>query len=632
MYKMLNENHTRHSNSVCIHQLFEYQVNETPDCVAVSFEDNSLTYCQLNQKANKLANWLIRLGLGPGDNIGVCIDRSIEMVIGIVAVLKAGCAYVPIDPSYPATRINHILSDAELSIVLTDFICQEKIDNKYQMILLDKIFNELELLNIGEKDPEVVDLNPSDLAYIIYTSGSTGRPKGVMIEHNALVNRIEWMRDQYGCDQSDAVLQKTSFSFDVSVWEFFLPLISGARIVLAKPDGHKDPVYLVNVIKKNRVTKVHFVPSMLNAMLTAVNLSECSSLKQIFCSGEALKPSFVDKFFTQGNLAELHNLYGPTEATIDVSYWKCSVADAAKNSVPIGHAIHNTQLYILDEHLNLAPLMQPGELYIGGAGLARGYINLPELTSEKFIDNPISPAMSKKLYKTGDLCQYLIDGGIEFIGRIDEQVKIKGYRIELGEVEAALSSHPNVDDAAVVVKELRLDHSVLIAYVICKEIMKQSELNDYLKSILPSYMLPVEINFLTSFPVTASGKLDKNSLKKISYSGQDGAMSDISFLQQNVLEIWKTILEFDGIGIDDDLFSVGGDSISAIQIISAVNKEFGCDIYLEQIFSSQLFSVRWLSELIEAYQISLLGEEEYYSLINQINEMSESEIAELLRN
>jgi len=631
-----NDTDAPYSDQLCIHQLFEAQVNKTPDAVAVVYDGQQLSYQDLNQRANQLAHYLIDEGVAADSLVGICLERSFDMVIGILGIMKAGGAYVPLDPDYPRARLEFMMEDAKLNIVLTQLHHEKKINGgENRSVHLDNPNTVLMLNGYSKKNPNIKELGlvPSSLAYVIYTSGSTGEPKGVMVEHQGLVNRIEWMSTQYGCDYSDVVLQKTPFSFDVSVWEFFLPLINGASVVLARPAGHRDPIYLSKLIQDNAVTKLHFVPSMLNAILASTKMTECKSLKQVFCSGEALSPNCVDLFFRQDIGAELHNLYGPTEASIDVSYWACSAKDAKLSNVPIGKPIDNIQLYILDPQLQLASLGAEGELYIGGVGLARGYLNRPELTAEKFISNPFSDDLNHRLYKTGDLCRYLPDGNIEFIERVDYQVKIRGFRIELGEIENTLIKHPGVRDAVVLSKDLPAEGKCLVAYVVCNSEPMISELREHLGKSLPDYMIPSAFVILSEMPLTINGKIDRQALllKELhNASNINQRLTEMSFLQGEVYKIWSQILAHDDFDVDDDIYEVGGDSIAAVQVFTAIDSEFGVSIDWEELFSSEHFSIRWLASLIEKYQVNLLGEDEYSTLLNQIDGMSDEEVARLL--
>ena len=464
----------------CIHEFFEEQVVRQPDAVAVVFEHQSLSYRELNRRANQLAHFLVHeKGVKPDALVGICIERSLAMVVAIVAILKAGGAYVPLDPDYPTARLAYMLEDANLTTVLThrhllettpvkpaQALCLD--DPSVLQMLANQTTSNIPLGRLG--------LTSHHLAYVIYTSGSTGNPKGVMNEHRGLVNRIDWMHRHYGCCPDDRILQKTPFSFDVSVWEFVWPLLAGARIVLAKPEGHKDPQYLTQLIGEQGITKLHFVPSMLGSMLSIGDLAACHSLRQVFCSGEALALNHVAQFQAKCPWAQLHNLYGPTEAAIDVSYFDCALTHEGLTSVPIGKPISNIQLHVMTDDLvqggsgALAPQGVAAELHIGGIGLARGYLNRPELTAEKFIANPFhdasDPASSERLYKTGDLVRWMRDGNLEYLGRIDHQVKIRGFRIELGEIEFALSQQPGIKETVVLAKTMADGDKRLVAYCV----------------------------------------------------------------------------------------------------------------------------------------------------------------------
>ena len=450
----------------CVHQLFEAQVERTPDAVALVFEGTRVTYRELNLRTNQLARYLHKLGVGPETLVGICTERSLEMVVGLLGILKAGGAYVPLDPEYPQDRLAFMLEDADVPVLLTQGRLAKGIpEHKARVIQLDADWPVI----AGENGENLESAETaSNLAYVIYTSGSTGRPKGVMNEHVAIVNRLLWMQDVYQIGPTDVVLQKTPFSFDVSVWEFFWPLMTGACLVLAVPGGHRNSAYLADLIAREKVTTLHFVPSMLNVFLQEKGLeSSCASLKRVICSGEALSIELQDRFFFRLS-AELHNLYGPTEAAVDVSYWACQ-RDSDLRTVPIGRPIANIQMYILDPRLEPVPVGVAGELHIGGICLARGYLNRPELTAEKFVRDPFSQAPEARLYKTGDLARYRSDGAIEYLGRLDFQIKLRGYRIELGEIELVLKLHLGVRDAVVIVREDVPGDGRLVAYVIPDE-------------------------------------------------------------------------------------------------------------------------------------------------------------------
>jgi amino acid adenylation domain-containing protein len=492
-----------------LHRLIESQVARAPHNVAVVFEEEQLTYDELNRRANRLAHYLISVGARPETPVGVLMDRSADMVVGLLAVLKAGAPYLPLDPDYPDERLNFMLKDGQASLVLTQERWLPRISAPAVLVVrVDNI--EGALRYFPEENPDV-PAAPENSAYVIYTSGSTGAPKGAINTHAGICNRLLWMQDEYRLTEADCVLQKTPFSFDVSVWEFFWPLLVGARLIVARPGGHQDPAYLIRLIKEQDVSIAHFVPSMLRVLLEQPGLEACGSLKRVICSGEAL-PFQLQQYFFARLRAELHNLYGPTEAAVDVTFWRCDPRDE-RQVVPIGRPISNTQIYLLDESCDLAPIGSEGELYIAGANLARGYLNQPGLTAAKFIPNPFGEG-GARLYKTGDIARYLTDGGIEFLGRIDHQVKLRGCRIELGEIEAVLSSHPVVREAVVTVEAASGGNHRLTAYVTPARgsAPTVAELRSFLRSKLPAYMAPNDFIILSALPIGANGKLDRRKL------------------------------------------------------------------------------------------------------------------------
>ncbi|MDF5729956.1 MAG: amino acid adenylation domain-containing protein [Rhizonema sp. PD38] len=544
-----------------------------------------MTYLQLNTRANQLAHHLQTLGVGPEVLVGICVERSVEMVVGLLGILKAGGAYVPLDPNYPLERLSYMLADSGVEVLLTQQRLLSSLpSHTTQVVCLDTDWGTIEQqcgdnLNAG--------LNSDNLAYVIYTSGSTGQPKGVMNTHQGIYNRLLWMQQSYQLTSSDRVVQKTPFSFDVSVWEFFWPLLTGARIVVAQPEGHKDSTYLVNLISTQQITTIHFVPSMLQVFLTEPNLENCSSLKRVFCSGEALPFELTQRFFSKLE-CELHNLYGPTEAAIDVTFWPC-LPQQNVQIVPIGRPINNTQIYILDKYLQPVPIGVPGELYIGGDGLARGYLNRPELTIEKFISNPFSNSKSKRLYKTGDLARYLTDSNIEYLGRIDNQVKIRGFRIELGEIEAVLNTHPHIQQAVVIATEDISGHKRLVAYVVSRdESLTTNQLRELLFSKLPEYMVPSAFVMLDTLPLTPNGKIDRLALPAPDgeITREHEYVAPRTAIEEIFTKIWQKLLLKEKVSINDNFFEIGGDSILSIQVVSRA-KNSGIQITPKQIFLYQ---------------------------------------------
>ncbi len=571
----------------CIHQLFEEQVERTPDAVAVVFEDRQLTYRELNQRANQLARHLNKLGIKPDVLVGICVERSLEMVVGVLGILKAGGAYVPLDPANPPERLAFMLSDARVPVLLTQSLLIEKLPlQSTQVICLDTDWQAI--AQQPQSNPNS-DVSTDNLVYVIYTSGSTGIPKGAMNTHQGISNRLLWMQDAYQLTPQDRVLQKTPFSFDVSVWEFFWPLLNGARLIVAQPGGHQDTAYLVKLIAREKITTLHFVPSMLQIFLEESGIETLTSIQRVICSGEVLSLELQKRFFARLK-AELHNLYGPTEAAIDVTFWQCQ-RQSNLPFVPIGRAIANTQIYLLDSEGQPVPIGIPGELHIGGEGLARGYLDRPELTAEKFIPHPFSNKPGTHLYKTGDLARYLPNGEIEYIGRIDHQVKIRGFRIELGEIEAVLSQHPQVQTTVVVAWKDKPNSKRLAAYFVPNnnQTPNTTELRNFLKARLPEYMLPSVFVMLEAIPLTSNGKVNRKALPAPDSSRPELAavfVAPRTPVEIKLAEIWCELLRLEQVGIYDNFFDLGGDSILSIQISHKANQA-GLQLTSKQLFDRQ---------------------------------------------
>lgn len=582
----------------CIHHLFERQAALTPDQTAVMYEETGLSYRQLNEKANQFAHYLVTCGLQIEEPVAVCMDRSLEMVIVLLGVLKAGGAYVPIDPNYPQKRVEYMLTDAKAPIVVTsksrEGILAKQSLGDATLIVADKSgeWQEQPATNLD------LPITADNLMYMMYTSGSTGNPKGVMNTHRALNNRLQWMQKEFRLNSSDRILQKTPFSFDVSVWEFFWPLLAGATLVMARPEAHKDPEYLIHTIQTMNITTMHFVPSMLQIFLDVYQTgTPLPSLKRIICSGEALTKSMELAFFAKFDQVELYNLYGPTEAAIDVTYWKCT-GDKHEKSVPIGFPISNIHLLILDGDKLITEPGIAGELHIGGIGLARGYHNKPELTAEKFIADPFREG--GRLYKTGDLCKYREDGAIEYIGRVDFQVKIRGYRIELGEIEAALERLPYIKQC--VVKAIREgDNTYLAAYVTVPDDGKweESRVREQIAEQLPDYMIPAFFVRLDAFPLSANGKVDRNSLPAPQKSGFVPAdCQPKTEIEKLVASFWKELLSLDEVSIDTPFLYAGGNSLFAARLVARVKQRFQIPLALKDVFQHP--TIYELSKFIES--------------------------------
>ncbi|HTN88778.1 MAG TPA: amino acid adenylation domain-containing protein [Sorangium sp.] len=567
-----------------VHELIEAQVGRTPEAEAVVFEGERVTYRALNARANRLAHRLRALGVGPETLVGVCAERSVELVVGLLGVMKAGGAYVPLDPSYPEERLRFMMADAGAPVLLTQTHLVERLSgSRATVVCLDADHAE------GREDNPTSGATESTLAYMIYTSGSTGRPKGVMNTHGGLRNRLLWMQDTFDLGPRDAVLQKTPYSFDVSIWEFFWPLTIGARLVVALPGGHRDSAYLARIIEAERVTTVHFVPSMLQAFMEELSAGRCGSLKRVICSGEALSYELTARFFER-NQAGLYNLYGPTEASIDVSFWKCQ-PDDVRRIVPIGRPIANTQLYVMDAHASPVPVGVPGELYIGGVGVARGYLGRPELTAERFVADPHNADPRARMYKTGDLCRWLPDGNIEYLGRLDHQVKIRGYRIEPGEIERVLAQHPSVQGAVVLAREDTPGTKRLVAYLVARDAARPdaAELRERLQRALPEYMVPAKLVWLDALPLSPNGKVDRTALPApdMAHPEQNRTYTPPRTHAEELLAgAWSDVLRIDRVGIHDSFFTLGGDSILAVQMVSRARRA-GLGLSVQQVFECQ---------------------------------------------
>ncbi|MDG4752603.1 non-ribosomal peptide synthetase [Micromonospora sp. WMMD718] len=579
-----------------IHEQFEAQARATPDAEAVRFRDERLSYAELDRRANQLAHRLRRLGVGRDVLVGVCLERSVEMVVSLLATLKAGGAYLPLDPALPQSRTVFMLDDARAPVLLTHSRLAPSLPALDAHVLcLDDVAADL----AGEPASSPgVRVDGEALAYVIYTSGSTGRPKGVMNVHAGIRNRLLWMQDEYRLDATDRVLQKTPFSFDVSVWEFFWPLMTGACLVVAVPDGHRDARYLVETIRRERITTVHFVPSMLRVFLTEDGAADCPSLRRVLCSGEALPRELQERFFAVA-AAELHNLYGPTEAAVDVTAWACR-RDGDPRPVPIGHAIANTRIHVLDHLLQPVPAGVAGELCIAGRNLARGYLNRPDLTAERFVEHSFDPALGPRLYRTGDLARFRDDGAVEYLGRLGHQVKLRGHRIELGEIEQTLTAHPAVREAIVTARPYGVDQR-LVAYLSGDEPPTAGTLIAHLRQRLPDYMVPAVFVPLPSFPLLPNGKVDRGALPEPELSRPDLASAyeaPRDELERTVAAAWTRLLGIEQVGVHDNFFELGGHSLLMAELRGVLRDALGRPLTLVELF--QYPTVRALAEHLAA--------------------------------
>src|SRR6266481_6073380 len=603
-----------------IAELFEEQVKRSATAVAVEYEGKRLTYEELNGRANQLGHYLRKRGIEQESRVGICIERSLEMVVGILGVLKAGGAYVPLDPGYPEDRLEYMVEDSGVSLLLVQQRTRDLVgkgSGLEQVVLNEYEEKAWELIRGESRENLGRDGSGSgneeggygkQLTYVIYTSGSTGKPKGVMIAQEAILYRLWWAMERFPLGAGDEVLQKTAFSFDASVWEMLVPLLRGARLVMARPGGQQDSQYLVETVEKQKITVLQLVPSMLGVWLQERGIEGCGkTLKWVFSGGEALTLELVERFRLKLPGVQLENLYGPTEASIDAINWSCEgELDGEQVYVPLGRPLTNAQIYIVNEELALAPVGVAGEIHIGGAGLARGYTGKPELTAERFIPNPFASREGERLYRTGDLGRFRPDGMIEFLGRKDEQVKIRGYRIELGEIEAELARHESVKEAAVAVQD-GSGEKRLVGYVVLKaagqgvagQMEKPGEgtLKEYLSWNLPEYMVPAVIMELEQLPRSSSGKLNRTALPEPVYVSGKEHVAPRTGTEEMVAQLWSELLKVEQVGAEDNFFDLGGHSLLATQLMARVREMFGVEIALGKLFEQG--SVEGLAREIE---------------------------------
>jgi|GEM_PF-3872879 len=565
--------------SDCIHKSIESCIEQFPQQVAVELGSEHITYQQLGKLTDVLAARLMQKGVGPDSIVALAMERSIEMVIAIVSVLKAGGAYLPIDASYPEERVQFILQDASPPVILANSKFEGDMSGfGIPVEAVDRSQLQREQLTTEVAPIARPVITGSNLAYVIYTSGSTGKPKGCLLQHAALVNRIAWMHKQYPINASDAVLQKTPYTFDVSVWEFMWPLAVGAKLVLAKPDGHKDNQYLAECMRKHGITVCHFVPSMLQQFLFDLDTARPLSLRHLFLSGEALPYELMEKGLSQLPGTAMHNLYGPTEAAIDVTYWDC--APRSDQQVPIGKAIDNIELFILNKHLQPVAPGEEGELHIGGVGLAKGYLNRETLTAERFFTYTDATGKTTRVYKTGDNVKMLSDGNIGYLGRLDFQVKVRGFRIELGEIESALSRQEGVRQAVVLLDNTNSEDPRLIAHLVADHTITPSHLRAQLKTELPEFMVPNRFVSHSEIPLTSHGKVDRNALQhpeKISSS----TPGNESGTTEKVAQLVADHLDGQKLAADDDFFDNGATSFTLMRLARSINTAFGINVPVE---------------------------------------------------
>jgi amino acid adenylation domain-containing protein len=596
-----NENKSPEARTACLHELFEAQVEKTPEAIAIVSEDLELTYRQLNERSNQLAHYLRLLGVSPEVRVGVFMDRSVEMVVGLLGILKAGGAYVPLDTGYPKERLVFMLADSQVTLVLTQEQLVEKLPpTAAGLVSLETV---AEAVLAQDKTNPCSEAVSGNLVYVLYTSGSTGKPKGAMLTHAGIVNCIDWMQKNYQLTGNDRFLFKTSLNFDPSVWELFWPLTVGAGVVVPHSEEDHLGAYVIDCIIRYGVTAIYFVPSMLKLVLDSGRLGEAVTLRFVICGGESISVETVARFFDV-SLAELHHSYGPTETSIAVSEWTCDRAQKI-GMIPIGRPLANTQVYVLDRHLQPVPIGVPGQLYVGGIGLGRGYLQRPDLTAERFIPNPFSKEPSARMYDTGDQVRYRPDGSLVFLGRLDDQVKVRGFRIELGEIVTALEQHRAVREAIVLASQDALGMQRLTAYMIADAAHRPAsgEMRGFLEMTLPKHSVPSGFIFLESWPLMSNGKIDRRALLNLESLGAQPATDFVlprTELEQIVATIWKEVLAVETVGVNDNFFDLGGHSLSMLQVHNKLREAFQQPVSMIDMF--QYPTISSMSEKLSSRQ------------------------------
>ncbi|HEY6352691.1 MAG TPA: amino acid adenylation domain-containing protein [Candidatus Angelobacter sp.] len=577
-----NSTERLHAAEEFVHTLFEQQAERTPSAVAVVCESEQITYGELNERSNQLAHYLRELGVRPDMRVGICLERGLQVFVGLLGILKAGAAYVPLDPKHPAERLRYILEDSRVAVALTEQATVAALPVfAGTVICLDEHWSEIAARSSNNP---ATGTAPENLAYVIYTSGSTGTPKGVAVEHRQLSNQLLWAGETLELTSADRVLQKASCSFDVSILETLLPLTRGTRVISAKPEGGQDLDYLVRLGIHGAVTYVDLVPSLLEGLLIHPLISRWTSLRVVSCGGEALQPQLVSAFYQALPTALLWNAYGPTETTVQSTYAVCAQGDS---SVAIGKPIANTHVYVLDRWLSPLPVGVAGELFIAGAGVARGYLNRSDLTAACYLPDPFSVRPGSRMYRTGDRVRRRVDGDLEFLGRDDDQVKIRGFRIELGEIESALCQCPDVRQAVVLAREQDSGNKQLVAYVATREpqSLNANHLRDYLKNRLPEYMTPYHFVFLERLPLTPGGKVNRGALPKLQQPAPDMHVAPRTALEQLLAKAWQQALSLDRVSLDDNFFDLGAHSLLVARVRFVLGEQLKRDISLMDFFT-----------------------------------------------
>lgn len=608
-----NDTRVENEPALCIHELFEQQAAAQPEAVAVVLKDERLTYRELNERANKVAHHLRRLGIGPESLVGVCLERSVEAIVAILGVLKAGGAYLPLDPSQPRERLSRMLTDAGAQIVITE---------EYLKRNRDEIETQI---NADLKTA----INNENLAYVIYTSGSTGKPKGVLVSHRNLAHST-LARFRYYQEPLDNFLLLSPFAFDSSVAGLFWTLCQGGMLVIPEEESHQDPAYLAELIERHSVSHLLGLPALYELILRETRRRQLTSLRTVIVAGEPCPPELVKHHGETLPQAVLFNEYGPTEASVWSSVHRCDWS-MDRHSVPIGRPVANTQIYVLDSQLQPVPIGVTGEVYIGGDGVARGYLNHPDQTAERFVPDPFGVKQGARLYKTGDLARFLRNGNIEYAGRNDVEVKIRGYRIELGEIELALVQHPDVSETVVLARETNGGDKRLIAYVVLNEMRAATakQLKEFLKERLPEYMLPSSFVMLDALPLTATGKVDRNALPtEIGVESEENYVAPQTALEEVLAGIFSEVLSLERVGVNDSFFDLGGHSLLATQVLSRVREAFQLELPLRKLFQSP--TVARLATSILEDEVQRERVERTAELLLKVASLSDEEVDDLL--
>ncbi len=589
------------TREMCIHQLFEDQVARTPEAVALIWEEKQLLYRELETRANQLAQVLCQRGVGPEVRVGICIEHGhgFDLVVALLAILKAGGAYVPLDPTYPRERLAFILNDSRVTTLLTHQHLVDKLSEYESMILC--LDTEQNGIDAASTEPVQVSVKSDNLAYIIYTSGSTGRPKGVMIEHRSLTNYLCWINEHLLSDTTHYLPVVTKSTFDACLKQLFAPLLKGGTTWLLSKEVLTQPADLLKAMGTRVNVGLNCVPSLWSALLERIDANQATippeSLTHLYLGGEQVKKDLIDRSLGIFPHLQIWNMYGPTEATANV----CIGRITDKNTITFQTTVNNTQIHLLDDQLHVVPIGTPGELYVGGACVARGYVNLPELTSEYFIPNPFSDGLSDRLYKTGDRARYCPDGTIELLGRIDQQVKIRGFRIEPGEIESVLQEHPLIDSVVVIASEDTSGDARLVAYVVLKKdaVPSLSDIRRFSKERLPDYMVPAFFVVLDALPLFPNGKVDRRALSALGqteFETTETFVAPRTHIEETLTGMWAQLLGVDRVGLDDNFFELGGHSLSATQAVSRMQDTFKMKIPLVDFFKMPRVAY-WVSRI-----------------------------------